>query len=176
MSVSLMQHPRRVGIPPRPCRANSSPLNHGLSLPSCAWQMSQPHPGPYFYKASRVCACAQSRHVPSKPITRQFPAILTAPVRSVSPLVPTSSGSEGPGTVWLLVDKLCPMGPFAEGGHRVPVLGILVTTMMGTPEILHTAATLAWTNAVSRCFHQRGAVPTWVGADSPRGTDHPGTG
>lgn len=107
------------GKPSLTLQANSSPLNHGPSLLSCAWQMSQPHPGPYFYKASRVCvcACAQSSHVPSKPITKQFPASVIAPMRLVSPLVPTSSGSQGSGAIYLLMDKLCCMGPFAEGGH-----------------------------------------------------------
>lgn len=64
------------GNPSPTLQANSSPLNHGLSLPSCAWQMSQPHPGPYFYKASKgVCVRseqprrAQTHHktVPSQP-------------------------------------------------------------------------------------------------------------
>jgi len=109
------------GNPSPTLQANSSPLNHGLSLPSCAWQMSQPHPGPYFYKASRVCACARSSHVPSKPITRQFPAILIAPMRLVSPPVSTSSESEGLGEVWLLMDKL--HGTLCRGGTLSPGFG-----------------------------------------------------
>lgn len=85
--------------------------------------MSQPHPGPAFYEASRACACARSSREPS-----QARSQASGPQGGRGPpaWLPQVKGQEVFGVSWM---SSAPQEPFQRGQELD--LGFLVASRMG---------------------------------------------